>query len=120
MTNTHPIAKPPQKDTKRKYSYEERHWYLISVEIHYTQQATIEGEQPTLRAQKLNVLITPKKRKITAIDIGDIRQSSLLCIQNRYNVNLDQIADLIILNIMYIGLMSEHTYYTEGQETPTT
>lgn len=112
----HPLAKAPTQGTKGKYSYEERHWYMIAVEMHYVKPSTDPEAEPSLRAQKLNVMITPKKRKITAKDIGDIRQLALLCMRDHYKVDIDTMADFIILNMMYMGLMSEHAYFTEGQE----
>ena len=101
---------------KKKLSFVETHWYMVAVEIHFIQPSKVQGADPTLRSQKLNVLITPKKRKITAKDLGDIRNLSLLRMKEQYKVDTDQIADFIVLNLMYMGMMSEHTYFTEGQE----
>lgn len=115
---TNPAVKPAAKaPAEPKYSHIETHWFMVAVELLYKKleaPATAEAEATySVRSQKVNVMIQPKKRKITAQDMGDIRHLALLRMQQEYKVDKTDLVDFIVLNIMYLGLMSEHTYFTE-------
>jgi hypothetical protein len=107
-----------------RYSKIQSNWYLVAVEMHYikTKEYEVDGvpkQEVTLHAQKFNVMLTTKSRKITGADMGVIRNTALIRMEEGYKVPPPAIADFIISNIMYLGLMSEEEYFAEDAQVKT-
>lgn len=113
------IANKPAPAQKRKFSHVKKHWYMVAVEVQYVMPAKVQGADPSMRSKTINIMITPPQKNITSEEIGAIRSLSLLRMQDQYKVTEDQIADLVVMNMMWMGLMSEHEYFTEGSQKVT-
>lgn len=104
-----------------RFSNVQHHWYLIAVEMHYIKIREYEEDGVTkkdisLHAQKFNVMLTTKSRKITANDMGVIRNTALIRMEEGYKIPPSEIADFIVSNIMYLGMMSEKEYFAEESQ----
>lgn len=93
-----------------------RHWYMPSVKVQYAvQEKASEGEQKAvmLGEKTTNVLIHPIKKQLTASDMDDIRHLTYLRLEQQYNIPKSAISDFVILNLNYLGSMSEAQYFAE-------
>lgn len=90
-----------------------KHWYLASVTVSFVHPGDEEAGIPPMQGSRtVNVLATPNRKKITAQEIHNIRQLSVLRLQED-KLDPNMVSDVVINNIMYLGLMSEVDYFEE-------
>lgn len=90
---------------------QKKHFYLCTVNIVYATKADEEKGVPSLRAEwETNVLIMPYKKQITAEGIDTIRQIALMKAEEKHNIEPQQAIDLVIRNIVHLGIMSEKEF----------
>ena len=93
------------------------HWYMATVSmVCLNRMGPNEGGVPEdqivgTRNITTNILVTPKRKRITASVINDIRQTGLVKARDKYKVDVEKdLSDMAILNIVYLGLMTEKDY----------
>lgn len=95
--------------SKNYPSKEPKHWYMVTVTMDYLYN--IDETRQVTTSKTTNVLITPDRKHLTEQDINDIRNLGLLRLRDRYKIDPERVTDFTILNIMYLGLMSEAAYF---------
>ena len=99
--------------SKNYPSNDPKHWYMATATMDYLIKV---DESRTVTASKtVNVLITPERKIITEQDVNDIRNLGLLRLRDHYNIDPERVADFVIVNLMYLGLMSEAIYFGKKQ-----
>lgn len=106
-----------KSSTGKAYGTTKAHWFLGAVEIHHiSEERVLDANQEEVTVNKLhikrcNVVITSKDRHLDGNGIGAIRNQALAQIMERYKVAEEAMTDMVILNICYLGHMSEATYF---------
>lgn len=98
---------------------EMKHWYLAAVEIQFIIMEPTDTTPAVYSERKVNVLITPDRKNLGSIDIDDVRNLALLRLRDDYNIPPERVANLVILNLMYMGLMSEEQYFRKRSQPST-
>ena len=128
MKSTNPFANdastlasaPRKPDSSRAYDTHKVHWYLGAVEIHHISEEKALGENQEetvvskLHIKRCNVVITSADRYVTGEGVGAMRNQAMSQISERYKITEEAMVDLIIINVSYLGHMSEATYF--GQD----
>lgn len=94
-----------------KYSQVKKHWSILALEVHYVRRDHEKGTA-TAHAQKMNVMVQERERQINARVMEEVRNAAFSRMAEQYQVPTEDIADYIILNISYMGHMSEQEYFT--------
>lgn len=95
-------------------SIEPKHWYMVVVTIDYL--VPVDPKRNVTTSKTFNVMITPNRKNITEKDVNDIRNLGLLRLRDGYNIDPERVTDFTIQNLMYLGLMSEETYFGKKEK----
>lgn len=96
------------------YTNKQMFWYLATVAVQYSVEANKDTNTPGyVKIQTMNVLVTPTKKIIAQEVIEDIRSLSVLKLKEYYKVTEANILDIIIMNISFLGLMTEQQFFNK-------
>ena len=108
-------------EEKKKYSTHRVHWYLVALEVHHlVPRHDTNGDllDPGKGIQRMNVIVQSPERQITAKFLEDTRTMAFMRAEQQYNISPALLADYVILNINYMGHMSEREHFTKHQPKP--
>jgi hypothetical protein len=98
-----------------------KHWYLCALHIGYVLK---DRDDPlkTIGSSTIttNVIVTPTSKRITQATLEDIRQLGLVKMRDIFNVDPKHTTDVAIMNIAYLGLMSEEQFFDTKKGAPKT
>lgn len=108
--------------TKRRLSTTRVHWYMAAVSVDYLEPELDDNQALTgrtfKRTQTLNVIIQQDQRLVVAGSMEAVRELTIQRMVNQFKMSPDKLVEFTVMNMIYMGHMSEHTYFTTGQEKP--
>lgn len=98
----------------REFSKIRRHWYIMAVEVIYTnhnKNPGTPGARSPRETFKLNVILPAEKRNIRASTMQAVKDEVMRRTTKEKLVKPIDIHDYVILNISSMGHMSEAEYF---------
>lgn len=90
----------------------QQHYYLISTYVIFRRKGADAPEQ-----MGLNTTITSDKQAVIAKDIGRAQQSVQMALHQRLPGEIEDVIDVFIVNVSYLGKMSQRDFIAGMEAT---
>jgi len=85
------------------------HYWMGTIEATYL-RVEEEGEEPALKAKRMNVVFTNNKKVISYSVLNQARKGCLIRLNNEFHIAPEHLLDIVFLGTSYLGLMSEEEF----------